>query len=145
LKKEINFAAVYQICARHRIEIKDIKFNIGSFDKQIFFINHEYLLRVSETSMALEQEKFRRIAVLDFVPKIKHFGVLEGDAVPVHYTLLTLIPGDDFVYVFSETTIAQQKQWGKDVAIFLDHLYAPSGTHYDIGLYLPAIPNFFGT
>jgi aminoglycoside phosphotransferase (APT) family kinase protein len=95
--------------------------------------------------MALEQEKFRRIAVLDFVPKIKHFGVLEGDAVPVHYTLLTLIPGDDFVNVFSETTIAQQKQLGKDVAIFLDHLHALSGTHYDIGLYLPAIPNFFGT
>ncbi len=39
----------------------------------------------------------------------------------------------------------QQIQLGKDVAAFLDSLYAFEGTHYDIGHYLPAIPNFSGT
>jgi aminoglycoside phosphotransferase (APT) family kinase protein len=72
-------------------------------------------------------------------------GVLERQAGPLYYTLLTGLPGDDFVNAYSETTLAQQQQLGKDVAAFLDGLHALTGTHYDIGLYVPAIPNFAGT
>ena len=92
-----------------------------------------------------EQEKFRRVAALEFVPKIVHVGLLEREAGPVYYTLLTQLPGEDFVTAFSETTLAQQRQLGKDVAAFLDELHAFAGTGYDIGLYLPAIPNHTGT
>jgi aminoglycoside phosphotransferase (APT) family kinase protein len=92
-----------------------------------------------------EQEKFRRVAALDAVPRIVHVGLLEREAGPVYYTLLTQLPGDDFVTAFSETTLAQQRQLGKDVAAFLDELHAFAGTGYDIGLYLPAIPNHTGT
>lgn len=143
--REIDSTEVSQICAKHKIEIKNLKSITGSFDKKIFFVNDDLLLRVSETSMLLEQEKFQRVAALQFVPKIEHVGVLERKAGPLYYTLLTLLPGDDFVNVYSETTLAQQKQLGKDVAIFLDNLHAFTGTHYDIGLYIPAIPNFSGT
>lgn len=145
MKKEIDFIEVHRICAEHQIEIKDLKSLTGSFGKKIFFINNELLLRVSETSMALEQEKFRRISALNFVPKIIHVGTLERATGPVYYTLLTLLPGDDFVNVYLETTVAQQKQLGKDVAGFLDNLQEINGPHYDIGLYVPAIPRFSGT
>jgi len=97
LAKTIGFAEVSQICAKHQINIKDWHSTIGSFDKQIFFINDELLLRVSATTMGREQERFRRIAALPQVPQIKHVGVLERAAGPVYYTLLTLLPGDDFV------------------------------------------------
>jgi len=145
LKKEIDFTEVHQICNEHQVEINDLKSVTGSFDKKIFFINQELLLRVSEIPMTLEQEKFRRVATLNFVPKIIHVGTLERDTGPVYYTLLTLLPGDDFVNVFQETTEAQQKQLGEDIAGFLDNLQEINGTHYDIGLYVSALPHFSGT
>ncbi len=145
LEKAIGFAEVSQICAKHRIEVKDLRSTTGSFDKRIFFINDEFLLRVSATTMEREQERFRRVAALQRVPRIKHIGMLERKAGPVYYTLLTLLPGADFVTAYSETTVAQQKQLGKDVAGFLDSLHAYSGAHYDIGLYVPALPEFSGT
>lgn len=142
---EIDFTEVHQICAEHQIKINDLRSLTGSFDKKIFFINQEFLLRVSKTSMMPEQEKFRRVAALNFVPKIIHTGVLKREAEPIYYILLDLLPGDDFVNIYQETTETQQKQLGKDVANFLDGLHEFNGTHYDIGLYEPAIPRFSGT
>lgn len=145
MKKEIDYIEVHQICSEHQIEIKDLKSISGSFGKKIFFINQELLLRVSETSMILEQEKFRRIATLNFVPKIIHTGTLRREPGPIYYTFLTLLPGDDFVNVYPETTEAQQKQLGEIIAGFLDALQETNGTYYDIGLYVPALPHFSGT
>lgn len=142
---EINFTEVRQICASHQIQIRDLKLITGNFGKKIFAINQEFLLRVSETSMALEQEKFKRIAALNFVPKIIHTGILQRETGPIYYTLLTLLPGDDLVNVYPETTEAQQKQLGENVAGFLDDLQELTGTHYDIGLYVAALPCFSGT
>ncbi len=141
----IDFPEIQQICSSHQIEIQDFQSLTGSFGKKIYFINHEYLLRVSETSMLLEQEKFRRISGLNYVPQILHVGTLDRDTRPVYYTILTMLPGDDFVHIYSETNVAQQKQLGKDVAGFLDALQEYDGTHYDIGLYVPALPGFPGT
>jgi len=145
LKKEITFAEVNQICARHRIEIKNLESTTGSFGKKIFFINQELLLRVSETSMAPEQEKFKRVATFGFVQKILHIGVLENETGSIYYTILTLLPGDDLVNAYHETTVAQLKRLGQDVADFLDDLEEITGTDYNIGLYVPTIPHFSGT
>ena len=145
MKREIDFTDVEQICRQHQIEIKDLKSITGSFAKKIFFINQEYLLRLSERSMALEQEKFRRVASLNAVPKILHTGTLNGESEPIHYTLLTLLPGDDFVNLYPETTQAQQKQLGRNIAGFLDHLHEFTATHYDIGLYVAALTHFSGS
>lgn len=145
MAKTIGFAEVSQICANHQIKIKDWHSTIGSFDKQIFFINDELLLRVSATTMGREQERFRRIAAMARVPQIKHVGVLESTAGPIYYTLLTLLPGDDFVNGYGGTTVAQQQQLGQAVAAFLDSLHTYRGTHYDIGLYVPALAEFAGT
>jgi aminoglycoside phosphotransferase (APT) family kinase protein len=141
----MDLSEIHQICAGHQIKIQDLHSVTGSFGKKIFFINHEYLLRVSATAMALEQEKFRRVAALNFVPKILHTGALEREDGPIYYTLLTLLPGDDFIHAYPETTQAQKKQLGVDVAGFLDRLHELHAAHYDIGLYVPALPGFCGT
>ncbi len=145
MEKEIGLIEVHRICAEHQIEIRDLRPITGSFGKRIFLINQVLLLRVSESSMTSEQERFRRVATLDFVPKIIHTGALEREAGPITYTLLTLLPGDDFANVYQETTEAQQRQLGRDIAVFLDTLHEFSGTAYDIGLYVPALPRFSGT
>lgn len=145
MKEKISSTELRQICTGHQIEIVDLKSVTGSFGKQIFFINQEFLLRVSEVPMTLEQEKFRRIAALHFVPKMIHSGTLQREAGSIYYILLTLLPGDDFVNVYHETAQSQQQQLGKDIAGFLENLQECSGTHYDIGLYVPAFPHFSGT
>ena len=141
----VGFAEVREICARHQIGVKELRSTTGSFDKQIFFINDELLLRVSATPMTGEQERFRRIAALQKVPHIKQVGVLEREAGSVYYTLLSLLPGDDLVNVYFDTTVAQQKRLGRAVAAFLDDLHTHHGTHHDIGLYVPALPELAGT
>jgi aminoglycoside phosphotransferase (APT) family kinase protein len=145
MASDIGFTEVSRICATHGIEIQDLRPATGSFNKQIFFINDELLLRLSATPMTGEQERFRRVAALERVPHIQHVGVLEREAGPFYYTLLTLLPGDDLVNVYFETTVAQQRDLGRALAAFLDGLHTHRGTHYDIGLYVPALPEFSGS
>jgi aminoglycoside phosphotransferase (APT) family kinase protein len=142
---EIDFEEVGAICRQHQVDLRAVTALAGSFGKQLFLINQDLLLRLSADSMAREQEKFRRVAGLDFVPKILHTGAHQRAAGPVYYTLLTLLPGDDFVNAYQDTTAAQQQQLGAAVSAFLDRLQALTGSHYDIGLYVPALPNFAGT
>jgi aminoglycoside phosphotransferase (APT) family kinase protein len=145
VKKEIDIAEVAQICGAHQIEIKELRSVTGSFGKKLFFINQDLLLRVSETSMADEQEKFGRVAALQMVPKILQSGCLEREDGALFYTLLTLLPGEDFVLAYTETSEAEQRQLGAEVARFLDALHAIRGMAYDIGPYVPMIPSFTGS
>lgn len=145
LKQDIAFAELNQICAQHQIEIKELESPTGSFEKNIFFINREFLLRISKAPMTLEQQKFRRVATLNFVPQLLHTGAIESGGGTLFYTLLTLLPGDDFVNAYPETTSAQQQQLGQAVAEFLDELQEFTETFYDIGLYIPVIPHFSGS
>ncbi len=145
MKQEMAFEQVHQICSKHEIDIQDLASVTGSFDKQIFFINQEILLRVSETPMTIEQEKSERVAGLDFVPKILHAGALESAEKTIYYILSTLLPGDDLINSYQATTPVQQNQLGRDVAKFLDRLHQIPGTHYDVGLYIPIIPHFSET
>jgi aminoglycoside phosphotransferase (APT) family kinase protein len=145
LKKEISFEEVNQICANHQIEINNVQSPSGSFGKNIFLINQAYLLRVSTNPMTLEQDKFRRVAAINFVPRILHTGSLDNNSGSIHYTVLTMLPGSDFVNEYHGTTSAQQKQLGNDIAVFLDDLHEITGTHFEIGLYIPVISNFSGT
>lgn len=145
MNQETGLSDVQRICAAHQIAIGDLRTVTGSFGKQIFFINREFLLRVSQAPMTAEQEKFRRIAALPRVPQILQTGVLERETGPLYYTLLTLLPGDDFVNVYPQTSAAQQRLSGELVARFLDQLHKIKGQAYDIGLYVPALAGFMGT
>lgn len=69
---------------------------------------------------------------MNFVPRILHTSTIERYSESFHYTILTMLRGDDFVNGYRETTVAQQKQLGKDIAQFLDDLQKITGTHYDI-------------
>ncbi|MEZ4615516.1 MAG: aminoglycoside phosphotransferase family protein [Caldilineaceae bacterium] len=144
-EEDPSYPHVKSICAKHNIAITELQVITGSFGKQIYLINQEYLLRTSTRPMVREQENFRRIAALPAVPKLQGCGQSE-DADPQHYyTLLTRLPGQDFVDCYAETTVAQQEELGRAVAHFLDRLHSYTGAHYDIGLYIPVIPHFTGT
>jgi aminoglycoside phosphotransferase (APT) family kinase protein len=95
--------------------------------------------------MNLEQDKFRRVAGLKFVPQILHSGTLEINSSSIYYTILTMLPGDDLVNLYGKTPIEQQKQLGRDVTKFMDALHEITGPKYEIGLYIPIISPFSGS
>ncbi|MBE0684862.1 MAG: hypothetical protein IH585_02570, partial [Anaerolineaceae bacterium] len=125
---DISLEEVNIICAKHQIEIKSVETPTGSFGKNLFLINQEYLLRVSSSPMTLEQDKFRRVAGLNLVPQILHSGTLEINSSTIYYTILTMLPGDDLVNVFGNISYKQQEQLGRDVARFMDDLHEITGT-----------------
>jgi len=145
LKAPLGLPEVQQICAAHGIEVNALHRVTGSFGKQLFLVNQAFLIRVSAAPMTMEQAKVRRIATLALVPQLVHTGTLAREAEPLYYTILTLLPGDDFVNGYGATTTAQQQQLGRAVAAFLDRLHEFTGTRYDIGLYVPALPPFTGS
>ena len=145
MKNPLGLPEIQQICATHGIEVKALHGVTGSFGKQLFLVNHAFLVRVAAAPMTLEQAKVSRVATLALVPKLLHTGTLPREVEPVYYTILTLLPGDDFVNLYGATTTAQQQQLGRAVAGFLDRLHEFTGPHYDIGLYVPALPAFVGS
>lgn len=145
LNPTADYPIIHQICANHGITINTLQVPTGSFGKEIFMINDMFLLRTSTKSMAREQENFRRIATLPQVPQLEQVGQIEHADAPLYYTLLTLLPGHDFVDAYANITIKEQETLGQDVAHFLDLLHAHNGPAYDIGLYIPAIPAFGGS
>lgn len=145
MKTPLGLPEVQQICATHGIEVNTLHRVTGSFGKQLFLVNQAFLVRVSAAPMTLEQAKVSRVATLALVPQLLHIGTLTQEDGPLYYTILTLLPGDDFVNSYGATTAAQQQQLGRAVAGFLDRLHEFTGTHYDIGLYVPALPPFTGS
>lgn len=142
---DIDITDVQAVCAAHHIEIRAVQAATGSFGKLIFFINGEYLLRLSASPMDGEQEKYRRVTGLDHVPRIVAAGAHARAGGPLYYTLLTLLPGRDIVDADAQTTPAQQERLGAALAAWIDRLHEIRGAGYDIGPYVPAVANFGGT
>lgn len=138
-------AAVHEICADLAIDVRMITRLIGNDRKNVYSINRRWLMRLSAAPMAAEQEKITRVADLQLAPKILHSGMrLVGDR-DLHFTLLSFLPGDDYLAACPEMTEAQHTLFGQDVARFLDHLHATAGPAYDIGPYEAMLPQFQGT
>ncbi|NSW53493.1 MAG: aminoglycoside phosphotransferase family protein [Anaerolineae bacterium] len=145
MDSEMQMKDVQQICVRHQIEVEDLQMVTGSFGKKIFLINQEFLLRVSQNPMTHELGKFKRVAALAFVPRVIHTGTIMRENGPIYYILLNLLAGDDFVNLYQTTTKGQQRELGVNTAEFLDRLHQLEGRKYDIGLYVPALPDFPGS
>lgn len=143
--KSINQSDIERILSNHSIEIQHIDSVIGSFNKEIYFINQQYILRSSESDMDAEQERYKRVESLNFVPKIQYVGYLKRENKGLHYILLHMLPGDDFVKSFKELSKDQQIALGKNVSTFMDELHLIKGPSYDIGFYTKAIPNYTGS
>lgn len=132
------------LVTNHGIIVQEIEPVTGSFKKDIFLINNAYVLRPSLASMQKEQDNFRRIERLCNVPKIEFQGTYESDE-DYFYTILNMLPGKDFIDAIAGMTAKQQRQLGVSVALFLNALHGITGSRYDIGHYIPLIPDYSGT
>jgi aminoglycoside phosphotransferase (APT) family kinase protein len=135
---------VRELFRGHGIEVTGITCLTGSFQKDIVLVNDAYVVRQSKTEMGEEQERFRRIEHLPFVPKIV-FSSSIGSPDEIFYEVLNMLPGVDFVDAVSDMTTREQALLGRAVAAFLDELHSIPGPAYDIGHYVPLMPHFSGS
>jgi aminoglycoside phosphotransferase (APT) family kinase protein len=126
----------------HDIKPACITSTIGSFSKQIFFIDDRYLLRTSNNPMDNEVERFNRVRYLASTPKILFDGIFKNNEKDVHYIMLDLLPGDDLFSICDSLDGKQISSLGSDIALFLDRLHSINGDSYDIGHYIPSIPGY---
>lgn len=145
MKTTIVPSDVEQIAIRHHIVLREVVPIAGSFGKSVFVINRALLLRISADPMTSLARKYEQLAALDGVPRILYRGALDRDDGALHYAVLTFLPGEDFVTVFSSTTMAQQARLGQSVAEFVEQVQGIQDDHYDIGLYIPTIGRWSGT
>ena len=140
----MNINEAELLLRNHNIIVNDINSLTGSFNKDIFLINNTYVLRPSLVDMQKEQQNFKRIEHLLNVPKIEYMGKFKTNE-DYYYTILNMLPGIDFIDAVSDMTLQQQKELGASISNFLNILHGITNTEYDIGHYLPLIPNYSGS
>jgi aminoglycoside phosphotransferase (APT) family kinase protein len=140
----MNRKEVKKLFKKHHIPVSKISKKTGSFQKDIFFVNNEYILRPSKVEMKKEQENFKRIEKLSYVPRILFWGRFRSHN-NYYYTILNMLPGIDFIDAVSHMTGKEQETLGEAVSDFLDALHSITGPCYDIGHYVPLVPHFAGT
>lgn len=134
-EKDIRF-----ICLAHQLECNKITKIIGSFNKELFFIDDKYLIRTSKQSMLDEQYKINRIKELKNVPKIVYTSDQSSSNSKIYYLILEYIQGFELFTNYKDLCDQNKRDIGVEIANFLFSLHSIKGENYDIGHYMPIIP-----
>ena len=107
-------------------------------------LDEKYILRLTEfeTNARMKQD---RAKAAPFTPKTRSSGTFDISGRTYHYFVSDFIPGEDLWNALTTLTDGQQTDIGKDVAGFLNALHSITGNHYDIGHYIPTIPEYKGS
>ena len=133
------------ILARHGITPTQITRGAGSSPRLIYLVNNEFVVRCSTTPMHDEIGKLTRVAGVPCVPELLHAGRLDDDDDTMYYAILRQMPGTDAILAYREMSTDDLVRVGADTAAFLDALHQVRGRAYDIGHYVPTVPEFTGS
>lgn len=132
-------AALERILTRHGIANADVSLIKSADREHLFFINDEYVLRISEGNNDSHIEKLRRIEGLASVQRLVAYGAIESGTL-YYYLLSAKLKGIDLIDAASSMSLAQMAELGGGIGGFLDALHVKAGSRYDIGHYIPIIP-----
>jgi len=93
---------IKEICQANQLLCKKITRVVGSFEKELFFIDDEYLIRTSKQSMLDEQIRIDRIKDLMHVPKIVHASDQRDAKCEIYYLLLQYMKGVELFAVYHD-------------------------------------------
>jgi aminoglycoside phosphotransferase (APT) family kinase protein len=132
---------IRDICIKHKLSCDSITRITGSFDKEVFNIYDRYLIRTSRQSMLEEKKRFDRIKDLGYVPHIidASESILEDGT--IYYLILEYIQGNELFSVYKDLSVQDIQDIGISISDFLSDLHSIKGERYDIGHYIPIIPN----
>lgn len=132
---------IKEICKQHHLQCNKITKAFGSFDKELFFIDDKYLIRTSRQPMLDEQFKINRIKDLKQVPKIVHSSD-QNSTNNIFYLILEYIQGCELYTICNDLSDQNIHDIGVEIADFLFELHKIKGQKYDIGHYVPIIPDY---
>ena len=158
---------IREICRLHQLQCDSIEKATGSFDKELFFIDNKYLLRTSRQPMLEERKKINRVRDLKQVPKIVYASdqdIQKQDILSqrasdqdtsvqdtsdqrsagskIYYLILEYIHGCELFTSYDELNDQEIFEIGVRIADFLEELHGIKGEQYDIGHYVPIIPDY---
>lgn len=133
---------IREICRVNQLQCNGITKAIGSFDKELFFIDDKYLMRTSKQSMLDEQYKIDRVKDLKHVPKIIHASDQSSSDCEIYYLILEYIQGCEMLAKYSELSDQSIHDLGARISEFLLELHKIKGDKYDIGHYVPIITRY---
>ncbi len=132
---------IRRILEAHQLQCHKITKAVGSFDKELFFIDDRYLIRTSGLPMLEEQTKINRIRNMKYVPKIIHASD-QNNSNNVFYLVLEYIQGCELLSAYNDLSDQSRYDIGFEIADFLLELHKIKGQYYDIGHYVPIIPSY---
>lgn len=124
-----------------KLKIEHIK---SCDNEHLFFVNDLYLLRISDGNTDRQRQLLSRVAHITATQKLLRQGTVAG-ATNLSYLLCTKLQGSDFFDSIESLTDSQKANIGKSVAAFIGELQTIRSTGYDIGHYIPIIPEFKGS
>lgn len=133
---------IREICQANQLRCNKIIGVVGSFDKELYFIDDKYLMRISKKSMLEEQIKIDRIKDLKHVPKIVHSSDQSNTDSKIYYLILQYIQGSELFTSYNNLQDQNIHDLGVEIADFLSELHTIRGQCYDIGHYIPIIPSY---
>lgn len=130
------------ICKLHQLDCTKITKLLGSFEKELFFIDDTYLIRTSKKPMLDEYNKFDRIKHLKYTPKIIYSSDQELSSDKPYYLILDYLKGDELFSMYHELSDQKVHALAIEISDFLTDLHSIKGQNYDIGHYVPIIPGY---
>lgn len=127
------------ICKQHQLECNKITKVIGSFEKELFIVDDNYLIRTSKNPMFDEYNKIDRIKNLKHIPKIVYTSDQGLTYNKSYYIVLEYLKGSELFSIFNELSYQNIHSIGIEIANFLFDLHSIKGEKYDIGHYVPVI------
>lgn len=122
------------------VKIEHVQSNKGI---DIFNIDNKYLLRLFNTEFANELKNIKRIAHLPKVPQIRYCSETENNE--DKFIILDYIQGNELYSSLPNISEKTQKEIALKLFEFLQQLYQLKNTTYDIGHYIPIIPDYYGS
>lgn len=139
--KELQIDEIYK-----KINIRDFfTSEIELFQKNNrvvdYLLGDQYILRISKFILD-EKVKFERVKSISYVPKIHSSGEFTISGQKYYYLISDYVQGHDLWNVVQQLTDEQKDNIGVEIAKFLNELHSITDTDYDIGHYIPTIPNY---
>ncbi len=133
---------IREICKLHQLQCNDITKMSGSFDKELFIIDDNYLIRTSKQPMHEELGRINRIKDLKQVPKMVYASDQKSTSSNLYYLILEYLHGHELFSIYSELNALEIQNIGIRIADFLSELHSIKGEKYDIGHYIPILPGY---
>ena len=106
-----------------------------------FLFDDNYLLRISHRKLD-EIERLQRVQNVSHVPQIHAFGEITIKSSEYHYLILDYVKGIEMHSCLSNLSQNQSHEIGEDISRFMLNLQQAKNTNYDIGHYVPIIPQW---